>query len=709
MALTPEEILQMDKITGWNKSGKNPQSSQQSQAAQPDILTQLAGEGASPVNTSNVNQPTPSKGYVSPGSQNTQAPTDPLSSAIRTGLQGVISPIPGVSGEILNNMVKPTASFAAGVLPTAGKIIQGGVRAIGDLPSAIAQGGLQNPDKPLNLPTSIQDIQKTAAEPVNLPWLGNVNMVAPKTRPSLDKIFNGADVPDEVVGMDPGQTMKNIIGKGLQTAATVGSFGAPSLLSSAVIGAAGAGGATAQEKNSDAGQIILATLLGGGTGAALHGLLGKILPGSKSAIDMTEKEIENAGNKIGLPQHATETLKTMTPEEKALQSKWILQAAAKAKNPDEVLSPMEDLASKFTNGMRKLFDIKQETGAAIGATKEGIQAGSDVAVNPDRLTQVKTDFMNSLGKIRANIPMDDSEGLIDFSKSTIKNNPGDQKMLQSAFDEIKNAKTLDDLISARDTISNTLSHGRANQQIGSSEKYVSDLMYGSKNSPGIAGIIHETNPELGKLDSTFHDLTKATQAFQHETGGKLALTADQAIDGTNTFNLLRKSLGGGQMQYQKVIQKLQDLGDEYGIPELQNIMKQRRFAQTAEDVIDLDSQVRPTSIRGRFTGALKAGRGLIKFNPFDVAEGAKAAAENAVPASKAYQKLLSTQKGPIESLGLKPKALQFLKLLTPGIGTGVGQTANSLLSPNNIDQTTGTVSGLAGGILGHLPFAGNNQ
>jgi hypothetical protein len=656
-----------------------------------------------------------------------------------------------VGSWLWQNVAQPTASFVAGAPVTALKDIQGAGMALQDIPAAIQQGGLQNWNKPLNVPNSVQQIGQTVASPVNVPGLGNINMNAANPKPSLEQIFQDPSSINPNSGQfDPMQSMKNIIGKGAQTLATVGAFGSPiggiaadaapeeiaaanaATAKAAVpwagkIGALGGFGGTIQNPNASATDVAGSTLLGGLTGSLFQGVLGKIFGSgapAQSLENMTDKQIENAAAGIGLPKNVTAMLKTMTPEEAAQQAAFQIQAGQHVLTPDDPTtpSPVQSLASDVTNGVKKLFGIQQQVGSAIGAAKQAIVDGTPVAVDPTALGQVQNDFVNSLKGLFAKISPADTEngeaGAIDFSKSSIKNLPADQKLLQQGWQEINNASTTGDLIQARDTLNQTMNYGRANQQISSSEALIKNLLYGNDGNGGITGLIHDAHPELQQLDDTYSELKPVISTFQKVAGGKTELTGNEPIDGTNTFNLLRRSLGAGNADNSAIVGKLEQYGQQYGIPELQNIVKQTRMAQTAEDLANTDVQTRPTGFSGRSAQALKSGTKvggkLLTGNIGEAGlEGAHALMEMAPKKSveQTFLKLLQGAQKP-EDLGMGTSATQFLKLLLPSIsglgGGGIGTGVTEGLSPN-FDPTIQAVSGLGGSAIGNGLMNPQNQ
>lgn len=610
------------------------------------------------------------------------------------------NPVTQAAGWLYNNVVKTPLSFLPSAAVTGFKTLQGGISDAGLLG--------QNMTDQQRAAAMAKNAQ-TAAAPVNVPGLGNLNMLAAN---SNDGQF------------DPTQSMRNIIGKGAQTLSSELAFGQPANLvqnlagntaqdligfggaktGAALIGALGAGGQSLANPNADVTNIGLSTLAGGAGGAALQGIIGglanKFFP-TTAAADMTEAQIEKAGAKAGLPLQATEALKTMTDAEKQQQSNWMIQAALNARNPDTIASPMEDLAGTATQGVQKLFDIKQQVGQAIGTTKNAIINGDPVPINTNQLGAATQDFQDALKNIFANV---NSKGKIDFSESALQDLPGDQKAIQNAYSKIQNAESTGDLIKAKDAITKSLSFGRANQTIDASDGIVKQLLYGNDGTGGITGLIHDAHPDLQQLNNTYSELSPAVETFQQKAGGKTSLTGNEPIDGTNTFNLLRKSLGAGNKENGAIVSALEDFGDKYNIPELQDLVKKTRMAQTAEDIAGTDQATRPTGITARIGQAAKIGKSVITHDVGGLLQtGNEILTKNSTP-QQDYLKLLQSASDP-GILGIGKTAQNFLKLLAPNVGTGTA----GLISPAAAQQTASTVSGLGGAQAGSFINPNQNQ
>lgn len=609
-----------------------------------------------------------------------------------------------------NAIVKPVASAVVGSVPSLYKAGEATVKSglLATQWDKLTPGQRQE---------ELQKINAGATAPIDIPGLGNVNYIAG------DK--NGQDV---------GQTARNIVGN----AATIGSaalaFGNPlgnvkalagelgdvpaeilasatkdagkqAFINSVGAGTLGASGETLKNPNAGAGEVVGAGLIGGTVGALFHGV-GSLISkagGGKTLAEMTEKEIEKAGEKASLKPAEVEMMKIIkdNPEGQQKFADLIKQASEFAKNPDTTLSPVETVANDVTNGVKKLNALKEQAGSQIGATKEVIaqQGGKEIDFN--KLQKLKNEFTKTLQSpgIRASWNPD---GTIDFSKSIIKNSSGDQNLLQGAWDEIRNAQNSDQLIKAKDTIAQDLDFGKANQQISSSEKHVKDLLYGNKNHDGITGLINDAHPELGKSNDIFHELSDAVKAFQKKTSGTTSFTENTPISGTKTFNLIRQSLGSGTKENLAIIEGLENLGEKYNIPELQNIKQLRRMAQTAEDLHGIDVKVRPTSFAGRVFSGGKAVKDVATGNiPGVIANTAEVLQKGVQKPSQTVLSALG--ENDLSKLNLSKNASKLFKLLIPA-----GGKASGGLIPIN-DKVIGASSGILGSAIGASPFQQQNQ
>lgn len=468
------------------------------------------------------------------------------------------------------------------------------------------RGAVAGAQKPWFSEEAKQASDQAVAEPVNVPWLGNISPYA--------KNSEG--------GVDPLKTAVNIGAKGTEAGvATLNMMNPASSVPQAIVrGGLQAAANEAQNDNASIQSVAGSGVVGGTLGGLFQGAFNK-LSGHKfwsGGTPETVKSFEKEAAKAGIKPDVVERLKTMTPEEKTLQKSYLDQALENLKKPDETPSPMEKLANDVTDGMRKLHGEKQKAGAAIGLTKEGIRIAEPQKLATGDLKSVKDAFVQKLDKLRVGVGED---GNLDFSNSTVKNLTGDQGLLNSTWDEVKGVKTLDDLIRVRDTLNNNVTHGKLNNQISASESFAKGL------NRDLTAIAHKSNPKLGELDDVFSSLTKAVQAFQKKTGGSTQFTVEEAIDGTNTYNLLRKSLGAGTKESRDILTKLQALGTKYDIPELQNIMRSRRLAQTAEDIVGTDIKTKPTSFAGRLSQGAKGVKGAMLnniYNPTETAQNLEA-------------------------------------------------------------------------------------
>lgn len=624
------------------------------------------------------------------------------------------NPVYQAGNWLYNNVVKTPASFVAGAPVTLYKNAQALGKAVSDLPAAIAQGGLSNIDKPLNLPHSLQEIDQTATAPVDIPGLGNVNMLA----------------ADQNGKFDLGQTFRNEIGKGAQTLATIGSFGSPigglaadatpeaiaaakiaaSKLAvpwAAGIGATGAAGQTLQNPNAGAADIISSAAIGGLSGAALQGVLGKLFPTATAASEMTENQLSKAASKVGI---AKETLQAMTPEEKALQAQYVTQASMNAANKYAATAPIDSLADETTTGMQKLQALRKQTGAAISAAKTAIKNGPPIPLDADVINSLKSDFAQQLESpnIEATLQTPTKKnpfGNIDFTDSVLSSK-GDRDLLSAAWQKLNKSENLYDLIKMKSTLEDKLKFGKIQGTAGSSESVLKNLLYGGDEEEGEGGvraIIHSLSPELQEADPIYKELSDNIGDFQRKTNSKLASLAkpeDNAINGANTFSLLRKASGGGLRENGKFIQVIQDMGDKYGIPELQNLTKKVDMAQRAEDIASTDVLNRPTSLAGRVVKGAKIGSKIASGRILEAGKDALDLATEAPQTSSHFLKLLQQAKRP-EDLGLGKSAQGLLKLLLP---SSFGAGTSSILSPLIGSQAQQAISGLGGEATGGAMF-----
>lgn len=515
-----------------------------------------------------------------------------------------------------------------------------------------------------------------AAAPVNLPWLGDVN-------PNSGTL-NSDGTLNTFKGV---QRMGATGGEGVVAAANLvnptGNVGTNILR-------AGAQGALheAQNPNSTAGSIAASGGVSAATAAILGPVLNKVFGNniwSGEAPDFAST-VAKVGAKAGLNPTDIKNLTNMAPEDAVTQAKFIQMAqdnAENADNPTQYKRPMAALADQVVTGMKQLMNIKNAAGAAIGATKEGVMTGTDIPIDPTQLESLKNSFTSDIQgpNTRVNLTPD---GNLDFKGSTIEGLSGDEKILSLAWNKLKNASTLDDLMAAKDTIANHLNFNKAQGNVTAAESAVKNLVYGSDPNGSIRGIVNNASPELGELNDTFSKLSDAAQDFSKKTKVNLSQGSDTIPNSGNTWNILRRSLGNTNQSNADVVASLENLGNKYNIPELQNLQKNTWMAQRAEDLVGTDNLSKPTSfggILGKAGQAVKTGKAILGGNPLEMAGAAHDLLSSNPDQLATFEKLLSGPKTP--SVVKAISQLPIMQLLGNQVKSTIPLAASSPFNTQN--------------------------
>jgi len=581
----------------------------------------------------------------SPSSQPTTPPGQPDLSAMQSQIQGAanfgaslgnpgamignaIGSNAGMIGNaILDSTIKPFARGAA--TASVGPLIAGGKQ--------LATG---------------QGIE----EPIDVPWLGNIN---PNANTPLEQVGVAGDFGMSAANMFIPSTKVGV---------------------NALRGGIQAGSQAAQEDDATAESILASGAFGAATSAAMTGLTNKFTAwlnkgtNAKTFPTKLEKEALNAGIK----PDAIKRVQTLGPEDKVTQSQLIDLARQNLDDPDNVQTPMEKIANDMNDDMRELYRVMQEKGAAIGQIKGDVITGQADAPNIN-VQDLRKDFLTSLAKKGVVVGKD---GKLSFNKSTFKNQKGDQKALMDVWNSIRKVQEIptgQGLI-LREQLQGDLYGGKVRGDITTAEKFITDF------ERGLTRKIHADNPDLAELDDVFYNLKKAVSGFDDKTGGSILLTTDEALDGTNTFNLLRKSLGSGANENKKIVTALQKVGEKYNLPTLSKVLNLRRLAQTAEDIVGTDILSRPTSFAGRafnagkavmsgargdVVGAGQAVKDVVSKQPLQAPIMDKLLNQGAQQAVKENAKRLAQQKAVKGMADLLQSASKY-NILSPHVGKALG-------------------------------------
>lgn len=485
---------------------------------------------------------------------------------------------------LTQGIVKPLAKFGVGAVVTGAKDLQAIAQGSYTGASAAIQGKQINPQ-------DVTDINQQGTAPVDIPWLGNVNFNQANDKGNVDTgrsmLTQGAAAAEAALAglnvIDPtANVAENAIRSGLQ-----GAFH------------------EAQDKNAS----ITSTAAAGAESAASAAILGpifnKVLGNSTWSGEAKDfiKNIEEAGTKAGLQPVVIKSLKTMSAPEATLQGKFIQMAKDNVDDPDNINkpSPMIALGDRVTEGMRKLYGIMQDKGASIGETKGNIITGQQEAPAIN-VQGARKDLLGSLATKGVTVGND---GLLDFSKSTLANQKGDQTAISNLWDSIRQTKEISapEALILREKLQNDLYAGQRRGDVSAAGSFL------TKFEQNLTGQIHENHPELAELDNTFSTIKKAVTGFTKKTQGAVPLTTEEAISGANTPNLLRRSLGNANRDNSNAVQALEDLGTKFQIPELMDLKKTTRMAQIAEDLVGTDIKTKPTSMNAM----LKKGKQSLGF------------------------------------------------------------------------------------------------
>jgi hypothetical protein len=549
----------------------------------------------------------------------------PVEEQIRTGL-GII---PGAARAITGATVEPAARASAGVMATAAKQVQGTLAA---LPQYL-KGEFGEAEKTAH---------KVAAESVDIPGLGNVNWMRLSKEGKLD--------PAETIKVGGGTTAEGLAGI-LNLVAPMSS----SLKGAFARGAALTGGGEARKEGSTPESIIASAAVGGATQAALQRLFGGVL---------TKKKAERVAEKLGVKPDIIIRTKGLSPKERGLQLDYFQRSKLKSLDPDINMGAVESVADDFTSGLKKLHDLKTQAGKKIGLTKEGIIAAPTAKQRMVSVAPLRKQLQSNLAKKGVYI---DRKGNLNFGKSVWKNQKGDQDFLNNLWNTVKKKRGISesDALLLRERLQNDLYAGK-----GIERKITSSDVIGQDFERALTKDIHIKNKKLAELDSIFAELSNLVKGGRKVTKSTSPLLEQEAISGANSFNFIRRSLGAGNRQNLKVLEKIQQAGRKYNIDELKDVVKNRRLAQTADDAYNIDLTTMPTSLTGRLGQVAGAAR-TAPMNPVQAAQMVKQAFQKDPKFVKTLIKLAKPEKA-------ITKATK--EITQRGLGAP-GQVLSSLLAP----------------------------
>lgn len=444
---------------------------------------------------------------------------------------------------------------------------------------------------------SAQEIEAERRRPIDLPWVGNIN---PATSPLAT------------------------VGTAVNFGSTAANFAVPfkgvgqAALRGAVQGAA-------QDWENNPNSNVISTLGNAATGALVGGIAQKLFGGTKI-------KAERQAEKLGIAPDIIQRTKSLSPEENALQNKFFNLSKAKSIDPDNAVSATESVAADLTSGLQKLYNFRQQAGKKIGSIKSN--AINTVSNNQIKLpiADARKSFLSDLADKGVTVS---KNGTLNFKGSVYEGSAGDQSILKAIWNMVKKKDgiTEKEALLFRERLQGDLYRGTGiNRTISSAEGIAQNF------ERNLTKKVHQNNTQLKNLDELFSDLSTIVEGGKKATSGTNPLIEKEAISGSNAWNLIRKSMGAGNKHHIKILQKIEEAGQKYGIPELKNIVRNRRLAQTADDIFSIDASTMPTSLSGRI---VDAGKSMMQGRPVDSGVSLLKAGADYLKKSPTRQKVLT--------------------------------------------------------------------
>lgn len=334
-----------------------------------------------------------------------------------------------------------------------------------------------------------------------------------------------------------------------------------------------------------------AGLLQGTTAKVFAPKIKRIAIGTDTTSIPTTKAQENA-IKAGIPESTVNYMDNLTPEQvqKANNYMKASQAKVSSPNPDSVSSATEQVADQLSAGVNKLDDIVSSKGSEIGKIRE-------MARNDTTLMNVKptlNDMTNEL--VSAGAFKNPDTGRVVMPTML----PGDENLVNLLYNGDPARKLVGladnggqmfpwDLMQLKKRLYAEIYAGKSQGVVSSEGESMVKRILGKANAQ-----LHDVYPALAELDDVYSELVPYLRAAEKKTGNPTT----GWLSGINGRQFLRNTENNTNGVNYAILSKLQDIGRKYNIPELAQIVDDRRLAQIADDVFKVDSTIRPTSLGG---------------------------------------------------------------------------------------------------------------
>jgi len=460
---------------------------------------------------------------------------------------------------------------------------------------------------------------KRGDEPMELPWVGNINP--------------NANTPGQNVGLaaDVWLSYLNIVAPIRQTVASKGIIRQ---------GMRAGGQAMAKELEYDAdtttGEVLTAGAIGGTVGMAAQAF-SNFISGKLSTSKMVKVAKEAGLKKEDI---AYIKVKVKTPRQKATMKKFLDAAALKIKEGNKydpkVPMPTEIAADNITIAARELADKMDEMGAGIGDIKSAIY--KDVLPEETvirRTDQITTNYVDDLVN-KHNVLMGD-KGKLDFTQSDFKNSPGDQKLLQEVYDDLWGISNLKEAYINKNSIAKSIYTGKAQQTLTTSKGIAENVRQ------QLDELLPQDLKELNKVFSTLKPLlgdieSKYGGGSQYLKGE--AYKSGQKISGTNIWNFARRALSTNNKEHLELLLALQEQAKKHGIKGAGTLYDDVVMAHIAENIHNVEALTKPTGTKAILQGAMN----LWKGQPVQAAKQLGQVVSNSQTASEAAEALLKDPK-----------------------------------------------------------------
>jgi len=385
------------------------------------------------------------------------------------------------------------------------------------------------------------------------------------------------------------------------------------------ISGAAFGAATGLQKDGDAGEVGMEALKGLGIGALTGGIFGGVIGGVSGGLksralrkEILNKQIDfGTKKKLDLKSLSPEKTKTvsiarnqgfddvdidfmmsMSPEDKLKADQMTLLADKASKNKRVLERPIDIAGDGMVEKLRFTKSINRQAGESVEAAAQSLK-GQSVDVEP--LRQKTLDLLNESG-----INMLD-DGKLNFNKSVFKNTPKVQKEINKAISIIPDGSDAYDVHIFKKTLDEVLDFGTSGEGLKGKSANMLKAIRASAD-----GVLDDSFTQYNTANSDFRATKTVLEKAEELFGRKLPLDSKERAG-----HLLRSIFSNNTQRPRTLtlLNQLDDLGNLYDGNFTDNLVDQALFSEILEDVYGSQAT---TSFRGEAEKAIRGASSVIE-------------------------------------------------------------------------------------------------